>query len=133
MSTASFSIGVAGGIGQKGGSACVVMGEAVQGDGQFDEFGLDRPVVRFGPRPWRAEPAERSIIVVPARLQRDDIGLALTKRARGASPAAEFDIAGGVECGCVITGQRFEVAGGNPGERLAVPGKVGCRIAFSPG
>ena len=44
------AIGVAGGIGEKGGAACLVMGEAVQGDGQFDEFGLDRRVVRFGPR-----------------------------------------------------------------------------------
>jgi len=41
--------------------------------------------------------------VVPARLQRDDVGLALAKRARGASPAAKFDIAGGVEFGRVIT------------------------------
>jgi hypothetical protein len=34
---------------------------------------------------------------------RDDVGLALTKRARGASPAAELDIAGGVEFGRVVT------------------------------
>ena len=52
------AIGVAGGIGKKGGAACLVMGEAVQGDGQFDEFGFDRRVVRFGPRSRRAEPAE---------------------------------------------------------------------------
>ena len=44
------------------------MGETVQRDGQFDELGLDRRVVRFGPRARRAEPAERSIVVVPARL-----------------------------------------------------------------
>ena len=35
------TIGVAGGIGKKGGTACRVMGETVQGDGQFDEFGFD--------------------------------------------------------------------------------------------
>jgi len=58
--------------------------------------------VRFGLRRRRVEPAERSIIVVPARLQRDDVGLALTKCACGASPAAELDIAGGVEFGRVI-------------------------------
>jgi hypothetical protein len=124
------AIGVAGGIGEKGGAAGLVMGEAVQGDGQFDEFGFDRRVVRFGLPPQRAEPAERGIIVVPARLQRDDVGLAFTKLARGAGPAAKFDIAGVVEFGGVITDQRFEIAGGNSCERLAVPGKVGCGIAF---
>ena len=35
------AIGVAGGIGKKSGAASLVMGEAVQGDGQFDEFGFD--------------------------------------------------------------------------------------------
>jgi hypothetical protein len=35
------AIGVAGGIGKKGGAARLVMGEGVQGDGQFDEFGFD--------------------------------------------------------------------------------------------
>jgi hypothetical protein len=34
------------------------MGEAVQGDSQFDEFRFDRRLVRFGPRSRRAEPAE---------------------------------------------------------------------------
>ena len=43
------AIGVAAGIGKKGGAACLVMGETVQGDGQFDKFGPDRRVVRFGP------------------------------------------------------------------------------------
>ena len=54
------AIGVAGGIGKKGGAACLVMGEGVQGDGQFDEFGFDRRVVRFGPRSRRAEPASEA-------------------------------------------------------------------------
>ena len=35
------AIGVAGGIGKKGGAACLVIGETVQRDGQFDEFGFD--------------------------------------------------------------------------------------------
>ena len=35
------TIGVAGGIGKKDSTACRVMGETVQGDGQFDEFGFD--------------------------------------------------------------------------------------------
>ena len=35
------AIGVAGGVGKKSGAACLVMGETVQGDGQFDEFGFD--------------------------------------------------------------------------------------------
>src|SRR6516165_8172996 len=52
------AIGVGGRIGEKGGAACLVMGETVQGYSQFDELGLDRRVVRFGRRAWRAEPAE---------------------------------------------------------------------------
>jgi GAF domain-containing protein len=99
------AIGVTGGISKKAGPACLVMGEAVQGDSQFDEFRFDRRVMQFGPPFRRAVPAERSIIVVPARLQRDNVRLALTKRARSASPAAKFDIAGGVEFGRVITDQ----------------------------
>src|SRR6516164_10582064 len=75
------SIGVAGGVGKKGGAARLVMGEAVQSDGQFDEYRLDRGIVRLGLRAWRAEPAERSVVMVPARLQRDDVGLALTNGA----------------------------------------------------
>ena len=75
------TIGVAGGIGKKGGAACLVVGEAVQGDGQFDEFGLDRREMWFGSRPRWAEPAERSIIVVPTRLQRNDVQ-ACTHQAR---------------------------------------------------
>jgi hypothetical protein len=70
------------------------VGKAVQGDGQFDEFGFDRRVVRFEALSPRAGPAERGIIVVRTRLEREDVGLALTKRARGAGPAAKFDIAG---------------------------------------
>ena len=34
------AIGAAGGIGKKAGAACLVMGEAVQGDGQFASSGL---------------------------------------------------------------------------------------------
>ena len=49
------AIGVTAGIGKKGRTACLVMGEAVQGNGQFDEFGFDRRIVRFGPRRRRAE------------------------------------------------------------------------------
>ena len=93
------AVGVSDGIARKGGAACPVMGEAVQGDGQFDEFGLDRRVMRFGPQRRRPEPAEQSIFVVPALLQRDHVGPALTERACGASSAALFDIAGGVEFG----------------------------------
>src|SRR5271166_5856938 len=49
-----------------------------------------------------------------------------------ACAAAKFDIAGSVEFCRVIPDQRFEIASGNPCERLAVPGKVGRGVAFSP-
>src|SRR5262245_24909133 len=95
------TIGVAGGIRKKGGAARLVVGDTVQANGQFPRVGLDRRVVQFGPSRRRAEPIERSVIVVPAWLQRDDVGLSLTNGARGATPAAKFDIAGDVKFGRV--------------------------------
>jgi len=45
------AVGITGGIGKKGRAACLVMREAVQRDGQFDELGLDRRVVGLRLRP----------------------------------------------------------------------------------
>ncbi len=70
---------------------------------------------------------------MPARLHRDEVGLTLAERARRAGPAAQFDIAGGVELGFVVADQRFQIAGGEPGERRLVPGEVRARIALGAG
>jgi hypothetical protein len=47
---------------------------------------------------------------MPARIERDDVGLALAERAGRAGPAAQLDVAGVVELGLVIADQRFEMS-----------------------
>jgi hypothetical protein len=67
----------------------------------------------------------KGVVVVPARVHRDDIGLALAEHAGRGGPAAELDIAGAVELVLVVADQRFEVAGGEPRQGRLVPARSG--------
>ena len=59
----------------------------------------------------RTDPRERGIVVMPARIHRDDVRLTFAQRTGGAGPAAQFDISGVVQLGFVETDQRFQIAG----------------------
>src|SRR5437867_12464786 len=83
---------------------------------------------RFGGR-WRP-PGERSVVVVPARIELHDVGLALAERAGGDGPAAQLDVAGVVELLLVVGEERAQVAGAQRLEGALVPGEVGAGILF---
>ena len=70
---------------------------------------------------------------MPARLQRDDVGLALAERAGRRSPASQFDIAGLIERRLVITDQRFQIPVGQLCEDRLVPSEFRLGIALGPG
>src|SRR5262245_66071023 len=98
------------------------MGETVQRRRQLDELRLDRGIVRRALRlGGAAGPAQRRIVVMPARIHRYDVGLALAQRAGRASPAAQLYIAGIVELALVIADQGFQVPRLELAERAPVP------------
>src|SRR5262245_23721655 len=81
----------------------------------------------------RPDEAERSVVVVPARVERHDLGLALAERARRAGPAAQLDVAGLIELGLIEADQRLEPAGGKLLEQALIPGDLWVGVAISAG
>jgi hypothetical protein len=79
--------------------------------------------VRFCSAPLPIDPAERRVIVVPARVHRDHVGLAFAECTGGAGPAAQLDIAGVIELGFVEADQRFQMPGGELFQEPLVPGQ----------
>ena len=77
-----------------------------------------------------ANPTQRSVIVMPARIHRDHLRLAFAEGARRAGPAAQFDIAGFVELGFVKSDQRFEIAGRKLFQYAPVPAQLGIGVAI---
>src|SRR5262249_61631533 len=79
-----------------------VMSEAVKRRCQFHQLGLDRGIMRRAALlRLTADPGERRVVMMPARVQGDHIWLALAQRAGGARPTAQLDIAGDLELGCL--------------------------------
>src|SRR5215510_10313061 len=96
---------------------------------ELHQLRLDRWIMRAVIAGLRLDEAERSVVMVPARVERDDVGLALAKRAGRAGPAAQLDIAGVVELGLVERDQRLETAGCKLLEQALVPGQLRVRIS----
>src|SRR5215208_5743379 len=80
-----------------------------------------------------AGPAQRGVVVMPARVERDDVRLALAQGARRTGPAPELDIAGLVELVFVVADERFQIAGGKLAENLLVPRQLRVRVALGAG
>src|SRR6516162_8296001 len=96
------------GVGQILRTLVRVMSEAVKRRCQFHQLGLNRGIMRRGALLWlAADPGERCVIMMPARVQADHIWLALAQRTGGARPTAQLDIAGVVELGFIVADQRF--------------------------
>src|SRR5207245_9434301 len=109
------------------------MRERVQRRGELDELRLDGRIVRAVIARLRPDEAERSIVVMPARIERHDLGLALAERTGRAGPAAQLDVAGLVELGLVEADQRLEPAGGKLLEQALVPGELRVGVAVGAG
>ncbi len=109
------------------------MREAVKRGRDLDEFRLDRRIMRREVRALRFVPAERCVIVMPARLHRDEVGLAFAESAGAAGPAAQFDIAGVVEFGFIIADQGFEIAGFELCQSELVPAQLRIAVAVGAG
>ncbi len=86
--TAGRSVGVGGASARYCARRAGVVGQAVQRGGELDQLRLDRRIVRARCCPRAAAPAERGVIVVPARFHADDVGLALAEHAGGARPSS---------------------------------------------
>src|SRR5262245_59542184 len=104
-------VGIGRRVGDILGALVGVVGEAVQGRGQLDEFGPDGRIVGAVVAGLRVDPGERGVVVVPARVHGDDVGLALAQGAGGTGPAAQLDVAGLIELALVEADQRLELAG----------------------
>ena len=70
---------------------------------------------------------------MPARVHRDDVGLAFAKRAGGAGPAAQLDVAGVVELVLIVADQRFQIAGGEFFQHALVPGQLRIGVTVGAG
>ena len=110
-----------------------VVRQSVQSGRQLDQLRLDRRIMRIGVVGRRSEKSKRSVIVMPARLQRGDVGLAVAERAGGGGPAAQFDIAGLIERGFVPADQRLQIAGAELSHDRLVPGELRMRITLGAG
>src|ERR1700719_310637 len=95
-------------VGEIFGAPMFVVCQSVQSVRQLDQLRLDCGIMRIGGLTRWREKSERRVIVVPARLQRGDVGLALPERAGRSCPAPQFDIARLVERGFVPADQRLE-------------------------
>ena len=108
-----------------------IMGKSVQCRCELDQFGFDRGIMRGVPLlRRRANPAQRGVVVVPARVHRDHLRLAFAQGARGAGPAAQLDIAGFIKLGFVKTDQRLEISGGELFQNATVPPELGIGVAI---
>src|SRR5262245_39255306 len=106
------------------------MSERMQRGGELDQLRLDGGIVRAVIAGLRFDEAQRGVVVMPARVERDDVGLALAERARRAGPAAQLDIAGVVKLGLVEGDERFEPAGRELLEHALIPCQLRVRVAI---
>src|SRR5439155_16036399 len=88
------TIRVGGCVGDILGALVGIMRECMQGGCELDQLWADGRIVRAVITGLRLDEAQRGIVVMPARIEREDVGLALAKRAGRAGPTAQLDIAG---------------------------------------
>ena len=104
-------VGVAVGIGEPCVARGAVVGHVEEGAGDRLQPRRDLRVMRRLRRHSRTgEPTERSVVMVPAGVELHDIGLSLAQRAGRHAPAAQLNVACGVEQVFLVTQQRLEAA-----------------------